>query len=67
MHKHNAWGLDKEVWDALPEGTELRFGTDDGQVYSIGYETARNVKIADEYEGFGLQYFFPLTALTKEK
>lgn len=68
MHKHNAWGMDKDVWEALPEGTELRFKeVDSGEVYVIEYETARSVKIADQIEGFEMQYFFPLPAFTIKK
>jgi len=65
MHKYNAWGISKEVWDELPKGTEIRIKDDeDGKVYSIDLETANMVKIADQIEGYEMQYFVALDKFT---
>ena len=67
FHKHEAWGIDKDVWDSLPEGTELRFkDVDTGEIYIVDYETARSTKITDHIPPYEMQVFIPLTAFTKK-
>lgn len=65
MKKYNALGFSKAVWDELPKETEIRIkDEEDGRVYTVSYEDADLVKIADQAEGYELQYFIPLDIFT---
>lgn len=68
LKRYNELGISREVFNQLPEGTALRLKDEDsGTVYEMDYETARAVKTAREFNGYELQYFFPLSEFKIKK
>jgi hypothetical protein len=65
MIKYDAWGISKEVFDQLPNGTQIRIGdSENGTVYVVEYDKALENAIEDQIEGYERQYYIPLSSFT---
>lgn len=60
MRKLDAWGLDMDVLNELPEDGEIRIlDTDDQKIYSTSVDVFKGVGVAREFGHHGLQMFLP--------
>lgn len=66
MERWNAIGFDADMFNALPDNTEIRVRVDKKDVYAISKEDAQDVKIVNTFEEYGKQYFVKLEAFTKK-
>lgn len=64
MRKFHAFGLDADMFDELPPGTEIRVRLDRKDVYTITKEKADEIKIVGEFSDFGRQIFIKIEAFT---
>lgn len=66
MRRYNAWGIDRDVYEVLPDDSEIRIlDTDTNTVYSISKLLADERRIIGEF-GFGEQAFINRELFSKK-
>lgn len=67
MRRYNSWGIDRDVYEELPEDSEIRIlDTDTNTVYSIAKSEAEFHRIIGEF-GFGEQAFIRRNVFNTKK